>query len=494
MTHKTAYLWGPVSSFSGPLAVYLLEKGWNVHIAVKSSLNVFSMSPLDLKSSAQTTLETAFGGRDKAKAFQERLKLIDPQDAFKGTKYDAVIFTGLPPNFDEARVPRAPWAASYLKTILKNLKGVPTFIVSSVWGGVQSDGVVPEEFEFHRRKAQTHWESICQQYENKLLENLTESESEWYLVRIPMMLGNSETGAAINFSGPAQLLRELAEASKQGDRVINLNYNADSTLWFLPSDVAVHMFWRFLEDESRPRICNLVSTQMTLNREWLSHAAQSLGLVEVAPSETDSLNLPSTLRKLLEDNVQIKTRNLFEVAGRYHLTPVICDKDYFEKVVKSANSKNWGHASGADDGHTVTFAEKLAKYYFEEFIPKKLKEGGLEGLTAGGISIGFVVKGGSPDPMGWILKNPDGTIVIDRYDPAGERPRVCFHFSMATISKIIQSRLGLHRAMLLRDVEVEGPILPTLKVAGILDKFLKEHPVEQERIDAMQSEERTATA
>ncbi len=494
MNHKTAYLWGPVSSFSGPLAVHLLEKGWNVHIAVKSSLNVFSMSPLDLKSSAQATLETAFGGRDKAKTFQERLKLIDPADAFKGTKYDAVIFTGLPPNFDEARAPRAPWAAQYLKTILKNLKGVPTFIVSSIWGGVQADGVVPEEFEFQRRKAQTHWESICQQYENKLLENLTESESEWYLVRIPLMLGNSESGAAINYSGPAQLLEALTEASKLGDRVVNLKYNADSTLWFLPSDVAVHMFWRFLEDESRPRICNLVSTQMTLNSEWLSHAARALGLVEVAPAETDTLNLPSTLRKLLEDNVQIKTRNLFEVAGRYHLTPVKCDKDYFEKVLKSANTKNWGHAGEADDKHTVTFAEKLAKYYFEEFIPKKLKEGGLEGLTAGGISIGFVVKGGSPDPMGWILKNPDGTIVIERYDPAGERPRVSFHFSMATISKIIQSRLGLHRAMLLRDVEVEGPILPTLKVAGILDKFLKEHPVEQERIEAIQSEERTATA
>src|SRR5882672_10834390 len=114
MTQRTAYIWGPVSSFSGPLAAWLLQKDWQVHVAIKSSLDLFSLAPLDLRSSAQSLLERALGGHEKLKMFQDRLHFIEPQDAGRGTKYDAVIFCGLPPNFDEPRAPRAPWAAAEL--------------------------------------------------------------------------------------------------------------------------------------------------------------------------------------------------------------------------------------------------------------------------------------------------------------------------------------------------------------------------------------------
>ena len=117
MTHKTAYLWGPVSSFTGPLAAWLVTKGWHVQVATKSALNLLSLSPLDLHSSALTLLEQAMGGRDRYRTFKDRLRLVDETEALKGTKYDAVIFCGLPPNFDEPRAPRAPWAAARLPAI-----------------------------------------------------------------------------------------------------------------------------------------------------------------------------------------------------------------------------------------------------------------------------------------------------------------------------------------------------------------------------------------
>ena len=84
MTHKTAYIWGPISSFSGPLAAWLLQKDWQVHVATKPALDLFSLSPLELKSSAQGLLERALGGHERLRVFQDRLRLIDPQDAGDG--------------------------------------------------------------------------------------------------------------------------------------------------------------------------------------------------------------------------------------------------------------------------------------------------------------------------------------------------------------------------------------------------------------------------
>ncbi len=100
MTQKTAYIWGPVSSFSGPLAATLVTRGWTVHIPTKSSLNLFSLSPLDLRSSARSALEQAFGGRERFRMFQDRIKFIDQAEGAKqGTTYDAVIFLRIASEF-----------------------------------------------------------------------------------------------------------------------------------------------------------------------------------------------------------------------------------------------------------------------------------------------------------------------------------------------------------------------------------------------------------
>jgi hypothetical protein len=117
MAQKTAYIWGPISSFTGPLVAWLVKKGWHTHIACKSSLNLLSLSPLDLRSSVQTELDTSFGGHGKAKVFQDKIKIVEQGEFPKGTTYDAVIFSGMPPNFDESRAPRAPWSAAELKDV-----------------------------------------------------------------------------------------------------------------------------------------------------------------------------------------------------------------------------------------------------------------------------------------------------------------------------------------------------------------------------------------
>lgn len=484
---KTAYLWGPLSSFTIPLAAWLINKGWHVHIATKSTLNFLSLSSLNLASSAKVYLEEALGGRGSLRTFQDRLKLTEVAEPGRDTKYDALIFAGLPPNYDDARVPRAPWTADELPRLAKSLKGVPVYLISSLWGGIQKDSVVPEELEFERRKPQSNWERICQNYETALLKRLQSVEANCYFVRLPMLSGATTTGEPCGFTGPSNLFRELdplqesnqdtigaSRVKSNRKRSMKLVYNPDSTYWFLPVDSAVHMFWRFLEDEARPRICNLVSTQATLNREWLQHLGQALGLKDIVAAEADSISLSNVMRKLLVDNVQVKTRALFEAAGRYQLAPVTYDKTYFEKIVKAGRNKHWGHIPVLQTS-PFKFSRQLACYYFEQFIPSQFTENLLKRVTKGDATIGFFLKdvGG----LAWILKAPNGTAEVERFEHGSEKPHICFTLSAETLTKLMQSKLPLHRALLLREVGVEGPLIDALRVTQIIDQFLKEHPL-----------------
>lgn len=446
-----------------------------MHIASKSALNLFSFAPLDLKSSARYSLERAMGGHEKLKTFQDRLAFLEGGEPVKGTTYDALIFCGLPPNFDEPRAPRAPWAAGELLSVARMLKGVPLFIVSSLWGGVQPDGVVPEELEFDRRKPKGHWEGVCQQYESRLLKDLAQYESAWHLVRLPVIFGSSRDGHTLNFSGLFTLLRELARRGngKGKKGVLQLSYNPDATLWFLPVDAAVHLFWRILEDEARPRLCNLVSTQQTLNREWLASAARALGFSGVESVETDSFSLPGTLRHMLKDSMLVKTRNLFEVAGRYQIQPPRVDQAYFERLLSFAQIENWGSPVQAPVVEPE-FTDEVLREYFEIFLPAKLNPELLKGLTPGGKAAGFVIEG-EPETV-WLVKSVDGRPQVEPPTASGPKPRVRLVLSRKSLMHLATGRISLHRALLLREARLDGPVLEAFKFANALACFLKEHP------------------
>lgn len=477
MTHKTAYLWGPISSFSGPLASLLLRKGWQVHVATKSALNLFTLVPLDLRSAAQTWLERALGGHDQLHIFQERLRFLDQGETVKGTTYDAVIFCGLPPNFDEPRAPRAPWAAGELQAITRLFKDVPTFIVSSLWGGIQPDGVVPEEFEFERRKPVSHWEGVCQQYENRLLQGIAGLESRWHLIRLPLILGSTVDGSVLNFSGLSCLLRALSaqcSSSSEDRKILKLAYNPDATLWFSPVNNIVSLFWRLLEDEARPRICNLVSTQNILNREWVHHMAKALGYADVEVADQDPLTLPGILRKMLKDAVHVKTRNLFEVSGRYQYAPTLLDAAYFEKLLSFGKCENWGRLMPAAE--PVTYSQDLARAYFQEFMPSKLPPDIVGEVTRGGTTIAFFID--SDEPLSFVLKALDGQPVVQQLDPASDHAKVSFRFSGETMARLVQNRLALLKGLFNGEVRMEGPLLDGLRISNVLTRFMQHNPFE----------------
>ena len=374
---------------------------------------------------------------------------------------------------------------------MKAFRGVPVFIISSLWGGVQKDGVVPEELEFTRRKPLSNWESTCQQYEQRMLESLSGSESPWYLLRLPLLSGDTKSGDTVRFSGIYGLIREIVEetakpffqssggAANTGKggaaATLKLSYNPNSTLWYLPVDIAVNTVLRFIEDEARPRICNLVSTQTTLNREWLAHLAEALNIKEISCAETDNLNLPSTLRRLLVDDVQVKTRNLYEVAGRYQLLPVRLDRDYFEKLIACGKEHNWGaHQTVIQEPPVLDYSEQMAHYYFEKFLPKRIEQGALKDTKLTG-TVAFHLR--AANVHGWLLKCHDGKSEISPYDPSLDQPDICLHFSGMTLSKLVQNKMLLHRAVLMREVEAEGNLLKLWRLTGIIDKFLKENPL-----------------
>ncbi|MFX7825290.1 hypothetical protein ABTK20_23085, partial [Acinetobacter baumannii] len=69
--------------------------------------------------------------------------------------------------------------------------------------------------------------------------------------------------------------------------------------------------------------------------------------------------------------------------------------------------------------------------------------------------------------MGWVLKtSSDGNVEVEPYNP-NVKPTICFRFSGTTMTKLIQSKLPLHRALLMREVEVEGPLLDALRVTNV---------------------------
>lgn len=489
MSHKTAYLWGPISSFSAELAAFLVQKGWHVHVATKSAFH-FALSPLDLQSSAQAAIVKALGGADKYKIFDERFRFLDVNEIPKGTKYDAFIFCGLPPNFDEARVSRAPWAAENFSQIARKFKGAPVFIVSSLWGAVQHDGVVPEEIEAERRKPLSQFEAVCQHYENRLLKTLGTDDTQWYLVRLPMLSGSTADGHMVNFTGPLALFNRLAKSpeatsttKKSKGKTLTLQFNPDATMWFLPVDVAVHYFWRLLEDEQRPRITNLVNTQATLNQEWLQHLAKALNCSKAAPVDSDDFALPSFIRTSLNDNVLVKTRGLFEVMGRYQQLPIVTDQAYFGKVIEHAKTENWGKIGESKNGHKNAEEAKLAcseaekefsSNYFTQFLPTNVDSTLVKEIGGANSGIGVRIEGN--DEFNWILKAENGQVVVE---PAtDQKPAARFTFTPSGIMRLAQRKISLERALVQREAKVEGNPMEVLRAGNILKKFWKEHPYE----------------
>ncbi len=479
MTQKLAYLSGPISSFSGSLVKLLAHRDWQVHIAVKSALDLFTMSPLELPSSAQAGLEQAFGGREALKTFQDRIRLITRGDAARNTKYDAVIFCGLPPNFDEPRVPRAPWTADDLRQLAGIIADSRLFIVSSIWGAVQPDNVIPEELECERRKPQSHWEGVCQQYELRLLKQLGHLKLPWNLVRLPQLTASSQDGSCVSFSGIMNLPAEADRLRRQESPALTLAlaYNPDSTVPFLPVDTAVNLFWRLLDDEARPRILNLVSPEATLNREWVEHLAAALGYNSTAVTKEDSLSLPAVLRKMLRDEIMIRTRNLFEVVGRHHFVAKRMDREYFGRLVAYGRKMQWGRPEKRRlKVKELSFSDELAHDYFERFLPSRLQGDLLQVATKDDTTVGFVIEG--EKPVAFAFRNDNGRARVDRRDPqgvAGEIARVRIYLSPEAMLDLVRNRLSLDRAMLFKSVRMEGPILDLMRVERVLNRFFKEN-------------------
>lgn len=475
MSTKTAYVWGPISNFSSSLLALLLENGWLLHIASKSALQI-SLSPLDLASSAQHSIEKAAGGADKVKPYNEKLIFLDSDEPQRGTTYDIILFMGLPSNFDEPRVSRAPWAADELANIMAKLKGTPVIVISSLWGGIQDDGVVPEEIEFERRKPHSHFEGVCQQYENRILKAISSQDGKWHLVRLPNILGSSVDGRSVNFTGLYKLLQELSLAKYQlGDgndkKTLELNYNPDATFWMLPCDWAANLMLKLIEDNSRPVICNVVSTQSTLNQEWMQELAKALALDTVHAADKDGLSLPATLRSMLADNIQVKTRNLFEVLGRYQQAPMVLSSDYFAKVLQQATQHNWGQLRPTLP--EAPFSSKKAKAYFEGFLPSNLDSNMLKTLAKFTGGIAFQIAG--DENCRWLLSSQDGKALVASLDNAIHKPQVSFNLNAQSFARLSSGKIMFEQALLSRALQVSGNPIQSLKACDFFRRFLRKH-------------------
>lgn len=475
MSSKTAYVWGPISNLSASLLAALLENGWRVHLASKSVLQV-SLSPLDLASSAQHSVQKALGGADKFKLYAENFVFLEGDEPQRGTTYDIALFLGLPTNYDEARVSRAPWAADELNKIRVRLKDVPVILISSLWGGIQADGVVPEEIEFERRKPETHFEGVCQQYELKLLKAINSQKSPWHLVRLPLIMGSSKDGKTANFSGLYKLLQELnvikLEMGEQGDRRVELAYNPDSIMWMLPCDLAADLLVKIAEDTTRPTITNLVSTQSKLGQEWMQELGRAMDLDIVHVNDKDSLSLPSTLQNILKSNMQVKTRNLFEVLGKYHYAPMVLPQDYFSKIIDFAEKNNWGQNKPQQT--RAPFSPEKAREYFEEFVPANLDKKMLKSLA--GFNGGLSFQIADQDDCKWLLSNKNGKAEVVPLDSENAKAQVNFVLNATSFGQLCSGKLMFEQALLTKALQVNsGNPIQSIMACDFLRRFLRHH-------------------
>lgn len=462
MTTRIAYFWGPMSSFAAELVSWLLHNGWTVHVPTKSAFHI-SLSPLDLRSTVESSCQRVLGLEKRVLA--ERLVLLDAQEIPKGVHYDILVFCGLPPNPDEPRVSRAPWAADELKTICQRLKSVPAIVVSSLWAGIQQDGVVPEEVEFERRKPHSHYEAICQQYEQKIVGALEACESLWHLVRLPLITGKLGNGFSLGFTGLAPLLERL---SSHPGATLEVPYNPDATFWMLPSDVSAKLVGQLIADPTRPRICNLVSTQARLNQEWLPDLAQACDLEGIINSEKDTLSLPGTLKSMLTDNIQVRTRNLFELLGRHHNAPIVMDKEYFKRLVEFGRAASWGHLKKSEED----FSSEAAERYFLKFLPERINANQLKAVAS--FKGGIVFSIGSLDHS-WILSAGGNQAEVKLYDPVNDSPAVRIVIQPHGFARLVENRIAFEYALISKTLRAEGKALESLKALDLFKRFLKDN-------------------
>ncbi len=67
-------------------------------------------------------------------------------------------------------------------------------------------------------------------------------------------------------------------------------------------------------------------------------------------------------------------------------------------------------------------------------------------------------------------------IYIERYTETSAKPKVCFYVTGSTMASIMRNKLPLHQALLFKQIEVEGPLVDSVRVSKILSKFMKDYP------------------
>ena len=121
--------------------------------------------------------------------------------------------------------------------------------------------------------------------------------------------------------------------------------------------------------------------------------ARAAGYDALARTDKDTYPLPGILRKMLKDNMLVRTRNLFEVAGRYQQTLSKLDESYFEQMLAFGKLENWGKPLVQEHNPPgLTFSAQLAQSYFDEFLPYSIDSDKLNEVTAFDTTLGFFIE------------------------------------------------------------------------------------------------------
>lgn len=170
--------------------------------------------------------------------------------------------------------------------------------------------------------------------------------------------------------------------------------------------------------------------------------------------------------------MQVKTRNLYDVLGKYHHAPMVLPPDYFSKQLEFAEKNNWGQ--NKPQPARAPFSQEKAREYFEEFLPANLDKKMLKALA--GFSGGLSFKIAEQDDCSWLLSSENGEARVVPFDQESGKAQVNFVLNAASFGQLCSGKLMFEQALLTKALQVSsGNPIQSLLACDFLRRFLRHH-------------------
>jgi thioester reductase-like protein len=304
--------------------------------------------------------------------------------------------------------------------------------------------------------------------------------------RPSVIVGDSRTGYTSSYQGFYRFL-ELADrlaspsTARRRELVLRLPFTGAEPRNLIPVDWVAQAIVSIV---SRPalhgRTYHLVADTPVPANDIKDIAEQVLGIDGVVWAGRGPLQQPSRLEELFLDQLReywpyfagdpvFDSRNTR--AALPQLPPPAVNRAMLARLIRFAVSDNWGHGTRAQAcGRKPVDCAR----YMEEFLPASARQSTLVHIPLN-TTVALDVRGDGGGQ--WTCRWRDGQLQEVKRG-LRENSEFTYRTNVATFAAIVQGRQSPHKAFFDRQIEIHGNVEKALKLAVLLDQFVKEFPYE----------------